>query len=158
MPDLPDVAVLCKTVDKSRNKSIKKTYIYRNRMFKTSDQSLRSNLEGSRLLKKERHSKYLFIGIDNSKWLIIYFGMTGNIYYNDAEAEKSILVIDFKEGMKLSITSTRKLGRIDLTESMGKYIKSLKLGPDANESRKRIIRRNHRQFKRNDQKCPDESN
>ena len=131
MPELPDVEIFRRTAEKSRNKVIKKVRIYRNRMFKISDQSLRSNLEGSRFIEIERHGKYLFMGIDNSKWLIIHFGMTGNIYYTDAEADKSILVINFEEGTKLSITSARKLGRIDLTESMEEFVKSLKLGPDA---------------------------
>lgn len=82
---------------------INKVSISRNRMFKISVQNLRRKLKGSRFIETDRHGKYLFIGIDNNKWLIIHFGMTGNIYYTEGEADKSILVINFEEGRKCKL-------------------------------------------------------
>ena len=131
MPELPDVEIFRRIAEKSSGCMIKKVRISRNRMFKVSDRSLRSHLEGNRFIKTERHGKYLFIGLESGKWLVVHFGMTGNIYNTDKDTNENILVINFEEGGKLILTSTRKLGRIDLTESVEEFVSNLKLGPDA---------------------------
>lgn len=143
MPELPDVESFRKTAQKALGKRIDEVSINMNRMFEASDSSLRKHLKGNKMGKTKRHGKYLFLRINRGKWLVLHFGMTGDVTYAKEESDHSIIVLGFSNGRKLCIISVRKLGTVDLADEVGDYIEKKGLGPDAmdisrDEFRKRI--------------------
>jgi formamidopyrimidine-DNA glycosylase len=80
-----------------------------------------------------RHGKYLFAGLHENGWLMLHFGMTGQLeYFQESENEPDYarLMLDFENGHYLAFVNMRKLGSLALTESPGSFAARKKLGPD----------------------------
>ncbi len=90
MPELPEVEIVKQSLKKKiQHKKIKKVIVSnRNLRFK-----LHKNFEkilGNRFVKKVlRKSKYLILGLDNSKYCIIHLGMSGTIHLMDKTKNKN---------------------------------------------------------------------
>lgn len=83
-----------------------------------------------------RHGKYLFAGLDNGRWVVLHFGMTGRLaYIRPAESlpDFTQLLITFSNGFHLAYIAPRKLGRIALTDTPQAFVEKHELGPDALE-------------------------
>jgi formamidopyrimidine-DNA glycosylase len=93
---------------------------------------LESALTGHSFSSTRRHGKYLFTEIGDH-WLAWHFGMTGRLeYFKDpaAEPEYVPLLIRFSNGYHLAYVMARKLGQIELVESVEQFVTAHKLGPD----------------------------
>ena len=90
MPELPEVEIVKQSLKKKiQHKKIKKVIVSnRNLRFK-----LHKNFEKilvNRFVKKVlRKSKYLILGLDNSKYCIIHLGMSGTIHLVDKTKNKN---------------------------------------------------------------------
>lgn len=138
MPELPDVEVYRQYLNaKALHQPVEKVHVESPSILKeTSPQSLGHALKHKAFNSINRQGKYLFISISDEQWLVMHFGMTGDIKYFQKETETpdySRLLIDFENGYHLAYISPRKLGRISLTNSPEKWLHTHKLGPDAFE-------------------------
>jgi len=136
MPELPDVETFRRYIQSTAlhqkivNVDVMDTHVLGN----TSVSVLASGLQGHRFEQVERHGKYCFLVLDNTKALVLHFGMTGRVKYfkNEDRAPKYIrLALAFDNNYTLAYASRRKLGEIDLVENVSRFIQDRKLGPDA---------------------------
>ncbi|MBD3338931.1 MAG: formamidopyrimidine-DNA glycosylase [Candidatus Lokiarchaeota archaeon] len=132
MPELPDVEIFRKRARKALNKKIKTVNIKQKKILKTSESTLRKHLNGNKFTGTSRHGKYLFMKINDGYLLALHFGMTGEISYYKKEKPKHI-VLEMEVGDKynFAVISIRKLGEIDITDNLKKFLKNKNLGKDA---------------------------
>jgi formamidopyrimidine-DNA glycosylase len=135
MPELPDVESFRKYfLSTAMNKKIKNVNIMSTKILGSiSSRSLQKYLKGSKFISNKRHGKNLFAGMNNNKWLLLHFGMTGFLKYYKNEDEKpdyTRLLINFENGYHLAFDNVRKLGKIDVINDIDEYIEKKKLGPD----------------------------
>lgn len=121
MPELPDVEVLKKYLDStSLHQKIENVKVESKQVLKSiSPQELKSELTGHEFASTKRHGKFMFVELDNHKWLVLHFGMTGDLQYykkEDKEPEYRLLEFDFSNGYHLAYIMTRKLGEVRVTD------------------------------------------
>ena len=95
-------------------------------------QAFRDQLKDRSFEIIKRHGKHLFVLLDNSKWIVLHFGMSGDVkYYQDQakEPKYSRIVFSFENGYHLALISQRMLGSVFLTKDIESVEKNL--GPDA---------------------------
>jgi len=136
MPELPDVEVFKGYLDATALHQEITDVAVRSRQVlgNVSSQKLTDHLEGRRFESTRRHGKYLFVHLDSGRWLVLHFGMTGFLKYfkaMDDEPAHARLLVNFANGYHLVYDSQRKLGEVDVTEDIQKFIEKKKLGPDA---------------------------
>ena len=134
MPELPDVELYRRYFSEtSLNKKIKEVIISDNSMLgKVSADKLISSLKDKKFSDTKRIGKYMFAKAGDN-WLVLHYGMTGYLeYFKNADDKPSYtkLQIQFGNGYNLAYVCIRKLGVIDLTGNLEKFINSHKLGPD----------------------------
>lgn len=135
MPELPDVEVFRKYMDAtSLNQKIEEVEVKAERILQNiSPGELTAGLKGNRFESTKRYGKYLFAHLDNRSWLIMHFGMTGFLEYfkelNQAPSHVRLL-ITFTNGYHLAYDCQRKLGQLDLVNSVKNFVKQRGLGPD----------------------------
>ena len=137
MPELPDVEVYRQYLNSTAlHQRIEHVHVASDSILsETTPQGLGQALRHRSFHSVERHGKYLFIDTDN-KWLVMHFGMTGNIRYFQERQEIpdfTRLLFAFENGYRLAYIAPRKLGRIALSDSPQAWIKRHNLGPDALE-------------------------
>ncbi len=130
MPELPDVEIYRKTIEENAlNHTLKDFSIKVNSIMKT---SLLSDLKQKKLMSTKRWGKNCFVEFENNKWMVMHFGMTGDIVcFKDGKPKYSALLLFFNDNVNISYISKRKLGKIDVCESPESYAKTNDLGPDA---------------------------
>jgi formamidopyrimidine-DNA glycosylase len=137
MPELPDVEMLRRYIENtSLDQKIVEVNAEHTRLLRVDESVLVGALKGSCFKRCTRHGKLAFLITDRGRVLILHFGMTGNLHYlrqNESKPDYTRLLICFENDNRLSYTSTRKLGRIDLTDDIDGYIRQNHLGPDALE-------------------------
>ncbi len=135
MPELPDVEMLRRYIeDTSLDQKIVEVNAQHIRLLRVDEPVLSEALNGSSFKRCTRYGKLAFLATDRGSALVLHFGMTGNLHYlqqNEPEPDYTCLLVSFENGNSLSYTSTRKLGRIDLTYDIAGYIIQNHLGPDA---------------------------
>ncbi len=137
MPELPDVEVFKRTIDRTAlDRQIEHAKVSDTRVLECSDSTLRRNLQGHRLTDTHRHGKYLLGRLDHGRWLLVHFGMTGYpVAWDepdpDREPDHVHLRLDFSDGGHLAYCNTRKLGALGIVESPEVAIEEHGLGPDA---------------------------
>ena len=136
MPELPDVEARKRYVDATAlHERISGFELSAPKLLEGISPTRFSRSLANRTLEEtSRHGKYLFIRLDSGKYLILHFGMTGDLsYFKDEEdtPEYSCLKLDFANGYHLAYTAPRKLGRLGLTESLQNFLEAKSLGPDA---------------------------
>lgn len=140
MPELPDVEVYRKTIDKKVVHHIIEDFIVDvKEIFKSSEKQL-DGFRGHRAGSTLRTGKYCFLGSDKTGWLVFHFGMTGYVEYYEKEEEKpeyAAFTILLRGKGRLSILSKRKLGEIEICESPATFARDNKLGTDALEYSKK---------------------
>ena len=90
MPELPEVEVVKRSLNrKILNLAIKKVEINDgNLRYKVNKEEI-LRLEGKRIRKIERRSKFLIFFFDDSLIMLAHLGMTGKFFYIDNKAKKS---------------------------------------------------------------------
>lgn len=147
MPELPDVEVYRRYLDvTSLHQRIGQVHVMSpSILFETSPQGLGHALTHHSFQSTGRHGKYLFIETDSEKWLVMHFGMTGDLRYFKNQhkiPDYTRLLIDFENGFHLAYLSPRKLGRITLTDSPQSWVRENGLGVDAFDlSEEEFVRR-----------------
>jgi len=136
LPELPDVEIFKNYFDQtSLNKKVTSLELVEKSILAgISEDKLKKHIEGNRFTKTFRHGKYLFARNNTGYFLVMHFGMTGRLEFNEENREPEYykMALRFKKG-SLYYISIRKLGRISFTGSMDSYIEQRKLGPDALE-------------------------
>ena len=90
MPELPDVEVFKQYIDAtSLHQEIEAVDVRSREMLEDlSAEKLTSRMKGRSLASNRRHGKHLFITVDEDGWLMLHFGMTGNLaYFKDMEKD-----------------------------------------------------------------------
>ncbi|MCE5322845.1 hypothetical protein LLG46_05945 [bacterium] len=135
MPELPDVEMLREYIEStSLHQKIVDVNVERTRLLRVDEPTIKRALNGCSFERCNRHGKLVFLVTDCEPVLVMHFGMTGNVQYLRNEEDEpgySRMRICFANGSRLSYTSIRKLGRIDLTDDVDVYIIKNRLGPDA---------------------------
>lgn len=136
MPELPEVESFRKYFEAtSLNQRIEKIILRSPTLLKdTSERALKKNLEGQSFKATFRHGKYLFVSISNGKWLMLHFGMTGDLYYfspEEAAPEHYAMLIVFAHENQLAFQDRRKLGRIEIVSDPQRFTEEEGYGPDA---------------------------
>jgi len=136
MPELPDVEVFKQYLDAtSLHQEIEEVDVRSRQVLEGSSvRSLQRGLEGRCFESTHRHGKNLFAGLDDGNWLLLHFGMTGDLaYFKHIEDDPRYdrLLITFVNGYHLAYVSQRKLGELALIESAEGFVERNELGPDA---------------------------
>ena len=136
MPELPDVEVLKQYLDAtSIHQGIKAVEVRDSRILEdTSTEKLKTGLKGRSLDSTRRHGKYLFAELSDNHWLVLHFGMSGELKYfksMEKDPEYDQLLISFSNGYHLAYNAPRKLVLVALIENMEAFVEKKELGPDA---------------------------
>ncbi len=150
MPELPEVEVVKKSLEREvSKKTIKKVKIYDfNLRYKVNKNEI-SKINGLRILKIERRSKYLIFMLDKGLSMLVHLGMTGkffivkknlfkqktSFYYEIDEKNENKhdrLKFIFKNKTQLIYNDIRKFGFIKffLTKDIKKNSHLKNLGPE----------------------------
>lgn len=136
MPELPEVESNKTHLEEtSKNKTIKNVEIRDDYVLKMPKGEFKKRIKDQKIIGFRRHGKWLFLKL-SSENLLLHFGMSGDIkYYGDPDDEPEYSKINFKfeAGGYLSYISVRKLGEVNLIDSIDEFIKKEDLGPDAFE-------------------------
>ncbi len=135
MPELPDVEVFRKYLNRTAlNKKIDKVEVKdKDVLEEISAQSLQRKIKGAKFKETDRLGKYMFVRFDKKGWLVLHFGMTGFLRYykNEKEEPEHVRVIfNFANGYKLAFDNQRKLGKVDIADSIEEYAEKNEIGPD----------------------------
>ena len=81
MPELPEVEIVKRSLKNKVNyKKIKKVIVSnRNLRFKI-PKNFKNVLEGRKIVKVSRFSKYIILTLDNNKYCLIHLGMSGTLH------------------------------------------------------------------------------
>jgi formamidopyrimidine-DNA glycosylase len=138
MPELPDVETFRRYANAtSLHQRIEHTRMESPELLKgTSPQGLGRALKGRTFASSRRHGKYLLLALDSGGWLVMHFGMSGELkYFQDRRdtPDYTRLLIRFGNGRLLAYIAPRKLGGISLVDTPQELIEGRDLGPDALE-------------------------
>ena len=135
MPELPDVEVYKRYLDAtSLHQEIQQVEIRASKLVKgTALSTLREELTGAGFERTRRHGKWLFAGINSGTWLVLHFGMTGELkYFQDLDDDPAYdqLLISFVNGCHLAYSAPRKLGEFRIIQEVEGFLHAKELGPD----------------------------
>ena len=136
MPELPEVESFKKYIDKtSLHQKIEMVNVFaRNVLLNTTVKKLIDTLQGNSFEGTFRHGKFLFLKLKNGGYLMLHFGLTGDVEYWDAESDPPkyrALHIQFESGNNFAFTDTRKMGKIAIVTDAEKFVESRGYGKDA---------------------------
>ena len=136
MPELPEVHTFQQYFNEAAlGVPIKKVEVYDDKIIRNVDGDQFSKwLKGKTFTHSERRGKYLFAGLDTGQYLLLHFGMTGDLkYYQDKEdsPKHERIAFVFADGYRLGFDCPRKFARIVTIENLEDYIKEVNLGEDA---------------------------
>ena len=135
MPELPDVQVMKQYLDAtSLHHQIEAVEVHSQQMLEGVDaRQLEDKLQGRTFEGTRRYGKYLFVELDDGDWLMLHFGMTGDLqYYKDAdkEPEYAQILFHFANSYHLAYIMPRKLGEVRVVDDPENLIEEKDLGPD----------------------------
>lgn len=135
MPELPDVEVFKQYADATAlHQTIEGLDVTRDEVLNLPEQELKAHVTGRRFESTRRHGKHLFLRMEPDNWLMLHFGMTGELKYFKKENQAPVhtrVLFHFDNGYHLAYDCQRLLGEVDITDDLENYIKERELGPDA---------------------------
>ena len=144
MPELPDVEIMRRYLESTvLHKKIDDLEIRAEILVPGEDTSdekavkqLKEQTVGHSFESTRRHGKWLFARLDEDgkNAIVFHFGMTGGLkYFKDKadEPEYTRALFHFANGYQLAYISQRKLGEMEVIDSVEAFIKEKNLGPDA---------------------------
>lgn len=136
MPELPDVERFRTAINSNAlHKKIKSVQVSEKRVLdNVSEPKLKRALKGAAFEKTRRHGKYLFLQLDKGGFLVLHFGMTGDIRYYKSDSDRpehTRMLIEFANGYRLAWINMRLLGRINVAREPAAFVRARDLGPDA---------------------------
>ena len=133
MPELPEVELYCRYFTRhALNQRIAEVCVLDERILGVRKAALTRALAGHELTRVRRHGKHLFADAGGS-WLHIHFGMSGDLYWYDLDAEQprfARVVFEFENGGRLAYDDMRLFGVVDVTPDPETFIAEHRLGPD----------------------------
>ena len=170
MPELPEVEVVRRSLQSFiKGLKIKKVSIFnRNLRYKIS-KNFSKTIKNHKIISIERKSKFLLIGLDNNKTILIHLGMTGKIfiinnylkkifktsfyYENELSSKHNHLIIDLNKSTKLIYNDVRKFGFIKLISTsriaQNKHLKLLGPEPLTQKFNEKYFKKKSLKFKKN---------
>jgi len=158
MPELPEVEVVKKSLDKAvTNKTIKKIKIFDGNLRYKVNKTDASKINGLKILKIKRRSKYLIFFFNKDQAMLVHLGMTGkflimkkndfkqktSFYYeiNKISSKHDRLEFTFTNKLQLIYNDIRKFGFIKFFPSndLSKNSHLSLLGPEPLEAKFNII-------------------
>jgi len=138
MPELPDVEVFRRYMDRtSLHKKITGLEVERERVLQNITPSgLKKKLKGHRFVRTRRHGKHIFACVDEEFWIMFHFGMTGFFKYFKRAQEKpshTRILFHFKNSYHLAYDNQRMLGKVQVVEDAGDFVRKNNLGEDARD-------------------------
>lgn len=136
MPELPDVLAWERYINScALHQPITQTSVEDDRILEdVTSQLLQRRLKGHSLDSTSRRGKFLLIRVTTAGWLVLHFGMTGEMSYQKDEGglnKYTRFAVYFENGYRLEYRSKRMLGHVGFTEDRGKFYDDHGLGPDA---------------------------
>jgi formamidopyrimidine-DNA glycosylase len=136
MPELPDLEGFRQYCDAtSLHQRITQTSILDQRILShVTPQLLSRRLKDAQLQSTCRHGKFLFVSVSEGGWLVMHFGMTGELHYERAEGDLpdyARVVFCFENNHRLVYRCRRMLGQVSFTSDLDGFIEDQQLGPDA---------------------------
>lgn len=136
MPELPDVEIFRRQLDgHAKDRTIAQAQVLDERLLEdVTPQQLIDALAGRRIVATRRHGKHLLAELDEGRFLVLHFGMSGEILplEDGSEIPKyTALHLRFDDGNGLAVTSRRRLGHIGLAADAEGFAGAHDLGPDA---------------------------
>jgi len=96
MPELPEVEIVRRSLDKKiRRKKVKKVIIRNKNLRIKVPNNFKKFLENQTIDKVSRFSKYLIISLSNNKFCLIHLGMSGTIHLIDNIKKKNFTNLSF---------------------------------------------------------------
>ena len=96
MPELPEVEIVRKSLDKKiRQKNVKKVIIRNKNLRIKIPNTFKKVLENKIVNKVSRFSKYLIIHLSNNEFCLIHLGMSGTIHLVDLKNKKNLTNLSF---------------------------------------------------------------
>lgn len=135
MPELPDVEVFRGYIDATAlHQSIRRVEVHDTDVLADcSGAKLKRHLSGTAFETTRRHGKHLGVQLDSGEWLLLHFGMTGDLEYAKGDGDPpahSRVVLQFTNGHRLAYINPRKLGRVRLADDFDAFVSEQDLGPD----------------------------
>jgi formamidopyrimidine-DNA glycosylase len=136
MPELPEVQKYKQYIDEtSLHQPIKEATIKNEKILENINKAdIENHLRTNTITQTTRFGKYLFLSLKTDSWLVLHFGMTGNLKYfsniNEQPAHTRLL-LSFVNNHYLAFDCQRLFGLVTVTSNINEYIKNKKLGPDA---------------------------
>jgi len=102
MPELPEVEIVRRSLDKKiKNKNVKKVIVRnRNLRFKV-PKKFESFLKNQKIIKVNRYSKYLILSLSNNGYCLIHLGMSGTIHLINKSQKNLVTNTSFYNSPKL---------------------------------------------------------
>jgi len=121
MPELPEVEHQLKFFKKvALGQRVKRVSITApNIIRRPGPRRFAAGMIGREFVRVERRGKYLIVSLDNGKYLILHFGMGGELYfYRDTAGRPDYTRIEFflESGWRLGFTCPRKICRVMLVD------------------------------------------
>lgn len=135
MPELPEVESYRRAFETlARGRTVAAATVdARGRMLLAPARAIESALAGRRIGEARRIGKWLFVGASRDAWLVLHFGMTGDVeaFKDDAAPRHARLSLRFRDGSGVAFTDPRRFGKIGLARSPEAFAQEQGLGPDA---------------------------
>lgn len=137
MPELPDVEnARRRLADTALNRRIAGVHVMDDRILDGIDRAtLIERLNGARLTGTRRHGKYLLADLDDGGSLVMHFGMTGDLLFQEDGSQpppkSGRILLDFDDGSRLVVINRRLWGKLALTDDADRFVADHALGPDA---------------------------
>ena len=135
MPELPEVEVRLRYLKRTAlGRRIERVIITAPGIIKSSGAvSFARGLRGRRMTTASRRGKYLIVGLDNGRSLILHFGMGGDLHYYNNPAEKpdyTRIEFTLDVGGRLAFTCPRKICRVMLVDDPSTVPALRYMGPE----------------------------
>jgi formamidopyrimidine-DNA glycosylase len=134
MPELPEVEVVKKSLDKKIKKLVINDVIILNKNLRYKIETKKFlKLKKTKIISIKRRSKYLLVNLSNKLTILVHLGMTGKFFIIDQNKKKykisfyyslsenddkhDHLIIHFNKNIKLIYNDVRKFGFIKLLNS-----------------------------------------
>jgi len=135
MPELPEINIMGRYLEStSLNKKIVGMEILQTALLQAPKKDFEF-LRGKTFKEVRQLGKYLFLKVEEQRWLGFHFGMTGKFesYKNQDPPKYTHLIFTFEDDSHLAFVCRRKLGKIYLTSGVEDFQRKHSLGKHALE-------------------------
>ena len=81
MPELPEVEIVRKSLDKKiKQKKVKKVIVRNRKLRLRIPFAFENFLKGQKITKVDRFSKYLILSLSNNSYCLLHLGMSGTVH------------------------------------------------------------------------------